>query len=271
MSRPSNSFMTSATRRSQDPASETSAWRATPREPSFRTAPTVASAASFPWLYCTPTSAPSRASSRTAARPMPPLPPVTRGTRPSSRPTMTRPARRVINPRAKHPGGPETGEDAEPNTAQGLGGLRHGPRRPHLHGVRVPPLRGLHHARRMGAQPARDDRRRSELGPRGERCLPVALPHVPGTRILHRRGDRSELPRVHDEPGPRQTIRGRIPAHPGRRPPPLGGEPASRGRPAGRVLCDRVPDSNRRGDRVHRPPATTRSDLAAVHGLPHRI
>src|SRR2546426_233146 len=87
------------TSRSAARGSATSAWAATDRGPSFRTASTVESAASFPRLYWTPTSAPSLASSRTAARPMPPLPPVTRATRPSRRPTPTRPARRVINPR----------------------------------------------------------------------------------------------------------------------------------------------------------------------------
>src|SRR5438552_5403266 len=103
MSRRPNVFTTSATRRSAARASETSAWKATARRPSFRTAPTTASADSFPRLNCTPTSAPSFANSSTAARPMPPLPPVTRATRPSRRPTVTRPVRRVINPRTYDP------------------------------------------------------------------------------------------------------------------------------------------------------------------------
>src|SRR2546427_258076 len=59
---------------------------------------TADSAASLPRLYCRATSAPSFASSRTAARPMLPLPPVTRATRPSRRHTPARAARGVINP-----------------------------------------------------------------------------------------------------------------------------------------------------------------------------
>src|SRR6266550_2969482 len=81
----------------QEPGSVTSLWIAVAFRPRPCTFSTTASAASFPRPYCTARLAPSRA--KAAARPIPPLPPVTIATRPSSRPTGTAAARRVINPR----------------------------------------------------------------------------------------------------------------------------------------------------------------------------
>src|SRR6266480_1193564 len=83
----------------QEPGSVTSRWIAVAFCPRPRTFSTTASAASFPRPYCTARLAPSRAKSKAAAWPIPPLPPVTIATRPSSRPTGTAAARRVINPR----------------------------------------------------------------------------------------------------------------------------------------------------------------------------
>src|SRR5438094_8656543 len=88
-----------AARIRQEPGSVTSLWIAAAFRPRPCTFSTTAWAASFPRPYCTARLAPSRAKSKAAARPIPPLPPVTIATRPSSRPTGTAAARRVINPR----------------------------------------------------------------------------------------------------------------------------------------------------------------------------
>src|SRR6267143_4470840 len=142
---------------------------------------------------------------------------------------------------------------------------------PHLDGVRVLALRGLHHARRVGVESDGGHLGGVGLGPRRERCVPMALAHVPGTCLLHGRGRRPELPRAHGEHAPRETVSGCLFAHRGRRPPPLGVQPTlSRIRVRRRILRGSRARPDSRRDYVPVPTAPVRRRLASVHDLPHR-
>src|SRR6267143_20471 len=246
----------------QDRGSVTSAWIAT----AFRPRPCTFSAkdwaASLPRLNCTATSAPSPASSRTDVLPMPPLPPVTSATRPSRRPTRTAPAPRVINPRGA--GGQLFGSSrrivlqarrtrTQRYTHESVRNRPDVPACPRLDGVRVPRLRRLHHGRRVGAESHGDPRRRSIIGSRRGRHLSLAHAHVSGPRILDGRRRRSELPRIPSQPGPWETILGRISPDRRWRPSPARAEPAPREPGRRPFLRNRRSAPNARWNRVRLP------------------
>src|SRR6184192_1583837 len=174
-----------AARLRQEPGSVTSLWIAAAFRPRPCTFSTTDWAASFPRPYCTARLAPSRAKSKATARPSPPLPPVTIATRPSSRPTGTAPAPRVINPR---------GLAGFPRKTDEMGA------RARVHGeIDGDAGRSLH---RLQGRPA-INRHRAVPGWRDDRRLETLVRGMGGTRRGHAV---VRSPRVHRMP-PRRVAR----------------------------------------------------------------